>query len=529
VPVSGRAVPRAPVEDGAVVASPPLDQVADLLARNRRALAAGPALLGRPWAELRAHASSTAVHAAVAYLTERGEEPPAISPARPLFVAGHQPELFHPGVWVKHFALHGLARVHGLTPLNLLVDNDAAKVTSVRVPAPPAAGNPWPHLRSVPFDRAGAEAPYEEQTIHDPALFADFAERVGAVLGAWPLAPLLPDFWAEVRRQAERDPHPGACFAAARRRRERRWGCHNLEVPLSRLCATPPFAWFACHLLTELPRFHALHNERVHAYRRRHGIRSRNHPVPDLARDGDWLEAPLWGWRAGQPRRARLFARTAADRLELRVGTEVWPPLPWSKTDPEATVNAWLELEEGGRKLRSRALTTTLYARLLLGDLFLHGIGGAKYDELTDELMAAFYEITPPEFLILTATKLLPLPAAPVGPDDCRRLARLLRDVHYNPQRHLPDGSALAALVKQKQEWIERTPATKQERRERFEAIRRLSAALRAPLGQRERELREELERCQRQCEANAVLRRRDYAFCLYPEVVLRPFCIQLL
>ncbi len=114
----------------------------------------------------------------------------------------------------------------------------------------------------------------------------------------------------------------GECFAAARRGLERRWGCHNLEVPLSAVCRTEPFGWFTAHLLTELPRFHAAYNDCVHAYRRRNRIKSRNHPVPDLAADGDWLEAPLWGWRGGQTRRGRLFVAAAGDRVELRCGTE---------------------------------------------------------------------------------------------------------------------------------------------------------------------------------------------------------------
>ena len=62
-------------------------------------------------------------------------------------------------------------------------------------------------------------------------------------------------------------------------------------------------------------------------------------------------------------------------------------------------------------KVRSRALTNTLFARLFLSDLFIHGIGGGKYDELTDDLIRRFYGIEPPEFLILSATRLLPLPA----------------------------------------------------------------------------------------------------------------------
>ena len=41
--------------------------------------------------------------------------------------------------------------------------------------------------------------------------------------------------------------------------------------------------------------------------------------------------------------------------------------------------------------------------------------------------------------------------------------------------------------------------------------------------------IRQELARVDAELQANAVLRRRDYAFCLYPEAALRPFCASLL
>ena len=80
--------------------------------------------------------------------------------------------------------------------------------------------------------------------------------------------------------------------------------------------------------MTDLPRFHADYNAGVHDYRKRHGIRSRNHPVPDLAEEDGWLEAPFWGWRAGATRRGRLFARVQSDGVALRIGDEIWPTLP---------------------------------------------------------------------------------------------------------------------------------------------------------------------------------------------------------
>jgi hypothetical protein len=506
--LSARPELRAPRDDGAVLAEPPLAEAGDWIARNRQRLTAPRIEFpGRSWTELRQEARQTALAAAKEYCeATSGEASPG--PANPdsLVVAGHQPELFHPGVWVKNFALAGLARRHGVTALNLVVDNDTVKSTSLRLPSPATAAVKWPHLVSVPFDRWTGEIPYEERSILDHEEFAGFAEQVRGVLAGWHYEPLLQSFWPEVVRQSIRTPLLGETLASVRRRFERRWGCHNLEITVSDLCQTSAFARVACHLLAELPRFHAIYNQCVHDYRRGHGIRSRNHPVPDLAVDGDWLETPFWAWKDGDTRRGRLFARRRPGCIDLRVGEEAWPTLP--AEDGEAAVTTWNDLARAGRKIRSRALANTLYARLFLSDLFLHGIGGGKYDELTDDIIQRFYEVEPPGFIVLTATRLLPLPRYPTGPEDHRRLQRALRDVHWNPQRHLAD---------------------KVGRRERFRALRDLSARLRTPLAGAEQRLRDEMAESLRQVEANAVLNRRDYSFVLYPEKTLRPFCEQFL
>ncbi len=514
--MSERNVPRAPSRDGGIVADPPLHEAGVFLADNRRRLPEKGELLGRPWSELRRHARRAAVAAAQAYLGDTS----AIA-ADSLIVAGHQPELFHPGVWVKNFALCGLARALGVTSLNLVVDNDTVKSTALLLPDPP-------HVRRAPFDRWTGETPYEERTIVDRTFFEGFAERIEGWLRDRRYEPLLPAFWDEVRRQSERTANLGECFAAARRSFERAWGCRNLEVPLSAICDTEPFAWFTCHLLTHLPHFHSLYNTIVADYRRRHGIRDDRHPVPDLAVEGDWLEAPFWIWGTGAARRGRMFARRSGARLELRGGNEV----VGLSDDPQVWAIEWHHLARRGIKIRSRALTTTLYARMFLADLFIHGIGGGKYDELTDELIRRFYDLEPPTYLVMSATLWLPLPRFDVSMDECRRLSRELRDVHYNPQRHprgIEESPSFSEAAARKREWIARQPTTSAERRERFHMLRSLTEQLRLPLQPLEDQLRQQWLLCQKQVRDNAVLQRRDYSFCLYPENVLRPFCTQFL
>jgi hypothetical protein len=525
---------RAPQQNGGVVAEPALVEVGQLLAANRQKLSIpAPELWNRPWFDLRRQARKLAVQAARDYLRWSGEPIPNYGDASVL-MAGHQPELFHPGVWVKNFALQGLAARHEATPLHLVVDNDTAKSTSLHVPEVTMLDGPMAHVANVPFDHWSGEVPYEERAVQDEPLFASLPERAAPLLKDKGFAPLLTAYWDEVRKQTARTQLLGERLAAARRTFERSWGCHNLELPVSALCRTEPFAWFACHILAHLPRFHSVYNQCVSAYRRQYGIRSRNHPVPDLANEGEWLEVPLWTWRSGQSQRRRLMARPMKENFALRMGEETGPELPWGPDgDPSRTVRAWQDLERQGIKIRSRALTNTLFARLFLADLFIHGIGGGKYDELTDEIVRRFYGFEPPGFLVLSATLRLPLPSLPGGPEVCRRLARELRDLRYNPQRHLP-GNALAEprvrqLASQKQSWIARQPIDGQQRRERFQRLREITDQLRLSLADQEAALQQELVDCERDIEVNGVLQQRDYPFCLYPEALLRPFCTQFL
>jgi hypothetical protein len=515
---------RAPTHDGAIVAAPPLAEAEGLIRANLRSLySSALSVGGQPWLEFRSKARQSLLRAVRQYLGQR-DEPAGIRPdARGIVMAGHQPELFHPGVWVKNFALNGLAKKLGFLPVNLVVDNDSVKSTVLHFPE---ISEP-PHRSTIPFDTPSDGEPYEERTVLDARLFESLPQRLQP---HWPFEPLLGQFWKEAVRIGERTPLLGERFAGARRVLEREWGCFNLEVPVSSVCQTEPFARFATDLLLHLPRFHGIYNVSVQQYRDRYGLRSKSHPVPDLSSEGDWLETPFWAWRAGQTRRGRLLARLSPETIELRVGAEPWPALP---REPEALLKAFLDLAKQGLKVRSRALTNTMYARLFLCDLFVHGIGGGKYDEVTDSIIRGYYGVEPPAYLVLSATLLLPLPTYPTSPEEVRRLRREERDLIYNPQRHLTAEQLaqpeIAALVARKSELMGQEPVEPQARRTRFRALQEVTGRLRVFVADDLQRARQGLVQCEQQVRANEVLQRRDYAFCLYPENTLRSFCEQFL
>jgi hypothetical protein len=522
---------QAPRQDRGIVAQPPLVEAGRVIAQNRLNLSqANITFLDRPLPDLRQQARKEIRAAAEAYLQAAGE-PIAKTHFDSFILAGHQPELFHPGVWVKNFALNNLARHHGATPLNLIVDNDNAKSTTLRLPTwkNDSGLDAWPHLVQVPFDRRDGEVPYEERPVHDEALFAGFTATVNDVVANWSFRPFLGKFWPEVIRQAKRTPLLGERLASARRTFERQWGCHNLEIPVSIMSGTQAFAYFLLDLLDRLPTVHEHYNAVVREYRLQHGIRSRHHPVPDLGQDGAWLEAPFWAWRQGQNRRQRLYVRSDSEMVNLRAGPESWPSLPGpTRNPPQARLESLKALRAHGYKIRPRALSNTLFARLFLADLFVHGIGGGKYDELTDEVMRRVYGLEPPGFLVLSATLLLPFPRRSCTEDDCRNLSHALRDLTWNPQRHLPENPQEEAqkLAREKNLLIDQKGM---DGRQRYHQLREVTGRLRGLLAAEEQILQEKVSLCRHQVETNAILGRRDFAFCLYPEETLREFCSQFL
>jgi hypothetical protein len=501
---------KAPREHGAFLAHPPLDEVGSLLAANRARLAQPVTILGHPLSALRRTAHAETLAAAHRYLADAHEPVPHWT-ADTWLVAGHQPEFFHPGVWVKNFVLHSLARRHGAVPLNLVVDDDTAKATHFLVPA----GH---HRAKVRFDCWQSEVPFEERHVLDEAMFASFPERIRPYREHWPFRPWLDEVWAEVRKHAD-TPLLGERIVRTRRSLERSIGLVPLEVPLSAVCRTETFAWFGCAVLAELPRFHEAYNGAIDGYRERHDLRSKNHPAPDLGRQGSRWEAPFWAWRVGGQRRHRLFVEFDGSGATLWAGGEALARLDgdartWPKT--------WFSLESQGIKIRTRALTTTLYSRLFLADVFLHGIGGGKYDEVTDTLINSFFGLEPPQYMVVTATLHLPLPRHPHAAEELANLHRRERDLWYNPQRHL--AADASPLLAERRVAVAASQATHVDRVDRFHRLQRINEQLRPLVDGELVAARSRIERLQMEADDDRIAAGRDYPFPLYPEVTLRDF-----
>lgn len=517
---------RAPRGHGQTLIDPPWDSAAAVIEENRTVAQRASydvqgICLRRLCADARGHLLQEARRHTSAYRDVSA----AAGADGPLLLAGHQPQLFHPGVWFKNFALSALARRLGGQAVNLLIDNDILRQAAIRVPTGSRAE---PQVISMPFDRVVETIPFEQREVVDAELFGSFADRIQAVGNGVLAEPLVRDYWKLVRTARKRSANLGRCLAEARHQLEGGWGQDTWEVPLSAVCQAPAFARFACHLLAHLSRFQDIHNTALHEYRRVNRVRSRAHPVPDLERDGVWREAPFWLWSESSPSRKRAFVRSCGEGLELtdRAGLSVQLPLNADR-DAERAVDALVALGRRGVKLRPRALVTTMYARLVLSDLFLHGIGGAKYDQLTDLIVQRFFGLQPPGFLTLSATVLLFDDRTDELTARIRAAKQRLREYRFQPERHLTPDCGGDGWIADKLAWIG-GEAPRGQRLVRHQEIERLNAQLGAALERERQQTAADVVRWTAELRQQTSLASREFAFCLFSEKKLRPLLLEL-
>jgi len=155
-----------------------------------------------------------------------------------------------------------------------------------------------------------------------------------------------------------------------------------------------------------------------------------------------------------------------------------------------------------------------------------------KYDRITDRIMADYYGVRPPPMACVSATLLLKLPRSDVTEDSIGHARRMLRDLRFNPQRHLPAEGALTGLLERREAVVRRSSGLRRDhrldrdaRRQAFDEIRALSAVLLDTRPEVTQACEAELARAEAELASNKVARSREYFFGLHSDEELEALC----
>ncbi len=433
--------------------------------------------------------------------------------AGPVVGIGHQPEFIHPGVWAKNVVAHRLATAVGGEVIHLVVDSDVPRDAMLHVPVVDGG-----HLdvRSLCVNRVPAGTSYEDYPSLDRPAVDRFGDELASAMGARFGESLLPRFLEGVV-EARRPAGWVDQTIAGRRAIERSFAVTVRDHRVSRVWLGPLLAEIICNA----HRFAACYNWALADYRRRYRVRSPQRPIPDLIVDGPRCELAVWVQEASG-RRQRAFVERCGDTVRLFAGEHKLAS--WSANRMQCWQHIQDSLEDlKGWRFRPRALTLTLWARLCACDLFIHGIGGAKYDRITDRLIEIYFGVAPPAMACVSATLWLDLPHPDVTAEQVRAAQQRLRSVRFNPQRHLPYEADLARLIDARADAVERAARLRRvdgsngpDRRRLFQTIRALSAQMLERRPDVLRDVENQVDRLRQGRLETQIARRRDYFFGLY-------------
>jgi hypothetical protein len=357
---------------------PPYEEWSALLANN---IAAAHVLHGRIGEGVVREVRAEVVNAAERY-TRRLYEiakrvgialperlPVSSDAASPIVMAGHQPVIYHPGLLEKTNRLRELARGAGALAINVSIDTDEGD----------GGHFIWPLTQQndlvLKHGTLGTVATlFREQRVKaatDISEVFDHARR-----------DLISSGLDQVAVRLERVSRLYQALAQERvvdANAIVRWvesGTGYLEVPLSTLVELPSGRRYLESIIKDGKRFASVYNATLDDYRRSHKIKNPANPFPNMVIEGDAFELPLWAVKGDSRAPLRVTSHTCQSNAE-------------------------------GEMIAPRGSINTLLLRGLCSDLFIHGLGGGKYDQFVDAFALAYVGTALPRYVVATATRYL--------------------------------------------------------------------------------------------------------------------------
>jgi hypothetical protein len=176
-------------------------------------------------------------------------------------------------------------------------------------------------------------------------------------------------------------------------------GLEMIYLPISMVSESKCFIDFVSSIICDAFRFADIYNQAILNQRQVFYLKP-NQTLRSLKIDfqDKVVEIPFWlVYPSGK--RLSLCVRLNGKNISFGSGFDVLG------TFDKGNMRQFIDLiETHNCRIRPKAVGLTLFSRLYLADWFIHGVGGGKYEYLTDYILREYYGISNLNFGIAAAT-----------------------------------------------------------------------------------------------------------------------------
>lgn len=351
-----------------------------------------------------------------------------------IVATGHQPVIYHPGIIFKDMVVNVLMERYCFDGLNLVVDSNT--VGENQYISIPALKKGRLSCEKIQLFHSKPDLAFEEIPIPDKKSFSQRLTYIKTLLPKENTAGLN-NYISAVNKAFSSSTNLAQFNAFSKRAFEEELGFKHKEVFLSSICQTKAFLYFFSLILSYFRQFAIIYNSILEKYT----IHTKLLKISD-----DIVELPFWIYK-DKEKRQTIFIKFNRGKTYICKGNSEILDIDTSNIDSLVEI---IDNLKDFYKIRPKALMLTLFIRLFLCELWIHGVGGAKYEELNDRLAYDFLSITLPKYAVASATLYLTLNIHTNIKEEIRQLKNTLRRMRFNPEEFLEsyDATCKKELIK---------------------------------------------------------------------------------
>ncbi len=408
---------------------------------------------------------------------------PALGGVKPVIAAGHQAQLWHPGILAKDIAARSVAGRLDAEPLHVVVDHDVLDEVAIELPV--RRGRTLSVHRLVLAEGRGLVAACSQVPADAPEIVRRIelaAAELGDALAA-DVGPLIDAF-----KDLPRCRHLAEQVTAALVRLKRPHVAPAAVVFSSDLSSLTAFRDMRQRILGDARRCVECYN--------RAGAERPEAGVAPLRIEAKHVELPLWALAPGTPRR-RVFA-------------------DFSGKAPSLALEDGVPIDAYGTILAPRALLFTAMMRAAWCDLFVHGRGGEVYDLITEQWFGDWLGTELAPMTMVSADLHMRFDAPVAAPEDlvCARwrMHHLLHNIDRVLQLNDPESARKRILLSGMDDDRDRL-----RRARAFREIHQINDALVQRHGDVVATAKQQLEATAAGVTNRDIANKRDWCFAIYP------------
>lgn len=442
-----------------------------------------------------------------------------------VIATGHQPTWHHGGIWAKDAAAGQVPRDINGCGLHLVLDHDISD-TSLVIPG--RDNNGYGFFDAVKFESGGENIPLE-------LIPAPSKERqrncLDKIIQFGPDASEIPEGTRVAQRMLKRSlifNNIADFITYVQSNISAQLGVKLLYLPVSKLSQSDAFTEFAGSIIFQAAGFADIYNDGVTTSVNSKNRRKKKIRRLSISTPGEHIELPFWMVSSGGER-SSLHVKDAGNHAVCLYSdqNELGPMQRGKKQD--RAVQLRNILQKSGFFLRPKAVSLTLFVRLFLADWFIHGLGGALYDDVTDNIINNYYKLKPLTFGVVTATVRLPLTKPKNHNDDIAALKQKLHNIRHHPEKYIHDatgpGDSVQTLISTKKtllDQISRPDLTKENKRLKWARLQQTNVLLREHARPAVEYIEKRIERAHKYNMSIKVCNYREYFFGLFKPKTLQ-------